>query len=139
MDSDSNGQTHDLNGNIDEHTHPLIEQLREELKKTQEEKENLAAQHHNLVSKVANMRNTLGAKLKQDAVSSPLSSYTEPTQSHMHRKNSIARNNSFNNSQPNAMTSPKPSQFSSKNSKPPKRKSRIHIHSTLPCVIVCRT
>lgn len=45
-----------------------IEQLREELRKAQEEKENLAVQHHNLVSKVSNIRNTLGAKLKQDAV-----------------------------------------------------------------------
>ena len=45
-----------------------IEQLREELRTTQEEKESMAVQHHNLVSKVSNIRNTLGAKLKQDAV-----------------------------------------------------------------------
>lgn len=45
-----------------------IEQLRSELQKTQDEKESLAAQHQTLLSKVSNIRNTLGAKLKQDAV-----------------------------------------------------------------------
>ncbi len=54
----------------------IIEQLREELRKTQEEKESLAVQHHNLVSKVSTIRNTLGAKLKQDAVCTLLSKCT---------------------------------------------------------------
>lgn len=56
----------------DEDPQAIIEQLREELRKTREEKDDLAAQHHNLVSKVSNIRNTLGAKLKQDAVTIPL-------------------------------------------------------------------
>lgn len=46
----------------------LISQLREELRRTQEEKDSLASQHQTLLSKVSNIRNTLGAKLKQDAV-----------------------------------------------------------------------
>ncbi|KAJ3564779.1 hypothetical protein NP233_g8067 [Leucocoprinus birnbaumii] len=51
----------------DEDPQAVIERLREELEQTREEKENLASQHQTLLSKVSNIRNTLGAKLKQDA------------------------------------------------------------------------
>ncbi|KIY47386.1 hypothetical protein FISHEDRAFT_27774, partial [Fistulina hepatica ATCC 64428] len=41
--------------------------LQAELKRTREEKDALAAQYHNLLAKLTNMRTTLGNKLKQDA------------------------------------------------------------------------
>lgn len=61
--SDSIGH---LNGSDD----PL-ERLQRELDVTREEKENLATQYSNLLAKLTQMRNTLGNKLKQDAVRSP--------------------------------------------------------------------
>lgn len=45
-----------------------LDKLRRELEQTQEEKEQLAAQYRNLLAKLTTMRNTLGNKLKQDAV-----------------------------------------------------------------------
>lgn len=47
-----------------------IQRLQSELERTQEEKEKLAAQYQNLLSKLTTMRTTLGNKLKQDAVRS---------------------------------------------------------------------
>lgn len=46
----------------------LVERLQLELQKTRDEKETLATQYRNLLSKLANMRTTLGTKLQQDAV-----------------------------------------------------------------------
>ncbi|KAF9450621.1 hypothetical protein P691DRAFT_455038 [Macrolepiota fuliginosa MF-IS2] len=65
----SDSQSESTNGHSDDTDDPqtIIEQLREQLRNTQEEKDNLAAQHHSLVSKVSGIRNALGAKLKQDA------------------------------------------------------------------------
>lgn len=45
-----------------------VEKLKRELEKTREEKEQLATQYRNLLAKLTTMRNTLGNKLKQDAV-----------------------------------------------------------------------
>ena len=45
-----------------------IIQLQKELEKTRQEKEALATQYQNLVTRLNNMRTTLGNKLKQDAV-----------------------------------------------------------------------
>ena len=45
-----------------------VELLRKELQHAREEKENLASQYRNLLSKLTTMRTTLGNKLKQDAV-----------------------------------------------------------------------
>ncbi|KZV67878.1 hypothetical protein PENSPDRAFT_635152 [Peniophora sp. CONT] len=44
-----------------------VELLRKELRHAREEKENLATQYRNLLSKLTTMRTTLGNKLKQDA------------------------------------------------------------------------
>jgi hypothetical protein len=56
-----------LNGSNDP-----VEILRRELDVTKEEKEKLAAQYSNLLAKLTQMRTTLGTKLKQDAVRSPI-------------------------------------------------------------------
>jgi hypothetical protein len=45
-----------------------VTRLQRELEKTREEKETLAAQYRNLLSRLTTMKNTLGNKLKQDAV-----------------------------------------------------------------------
>lgn len=45
--------------------------LQQELERTREERDELAAQYRNLLGKLQNMRNTLGNKLKQDAVRTP--------------------------------------------------------------------
>lgn len=45
-----------------------IQRLQRELERTKEEKDTLAAQYRNLLSKLTTMRTTLGNKLKQDAV-----------------------------------------------------------------------
>jgi hypothetical protein len=49
-----------------------IEILQRELVATREEKEKLATQYNNLLAKLTQMRTTLGTKLKQDAVRSPI-------------------------------------------------------------------
>ena len=45
-----------------------VEELRKELQLVREEKENLASQYRNLLSKLTTMRTTLGNKLQKDAV-----------------------------------------------------------------------
>jgi hypothetical protein len=68
--AETNGvNDHDGSDNADDDT-PLdpLERLRKELQRTREEKENLASQYRNLLSKLTTMRTTLGNKLKQDAV-----------------------------------------------------------------------
>lgn len=47
-----------------------VQRLQLELQRTKEEKDTLAAQYRNLLSKLTTMRTTLGNKLKQDAVRS---------------------------------------------------------------------
>ena len=49
-----------------------VEILQRELDITREEKEKLATQYNNLLAKLTQMRTTLGTKLKQDAVRSPI-------------------------------------------------------------------
>jgi len=49
-----------------------IDRLKAELSRTQEEKEKLATQYRNLLTKLTQMRTTLGNKLQQDAVSEML-------------------------------------------------------------------
>ncbi|PSR99309.1 hypothetical protein PHLCEN_2v4168 [Hermanssonia centrifuga] len=56
-----NGRNEDLS-NMDP-----VERLQHELERTKEEKDTLAAQYRNLLSKLTTMRTTLGNKLKQDA------------------------------------------------------------------------
>ncbi|VDC00130.1 unnamed protein product [Peniophora sp. CBMAI 1063] len=51
----------------DSTTSDPVELLRKELQHAREEKENLATQYRNLLSKLTTMRTTLGNKLKQDA------------------------------------------------------------------------
>jgi hypothetical protein len=63
-----NGDTHSSNDEEDlSHLSP-VERLQRELERTREEKETLAGQYRNLLSKLTTMRTTLGNKLKQDAV-----------------------------------------------------------------------
>ncbi|KAI0049213.1 hypothetical protein FA95DRAFT_1581896 [Auriscalpium vulgare] len=57
-----NGAHHD-----DDDTDDPVQRLQQELERTREEKEALAAQYRNLLAKLTTMRNTLGNKLKQDA------------------------------------------------------------------------
>ena len=64
-----NGQHHSDDPDPD----PLL-QLQKDLERTKEEKETLAAQYRTLLAKLTTMRTTLGNKLKQDAVSAPVSS-----------------------------------------------------------------
>jgi hypothetical protein len=49
-----------------------VQTLQRELDVTREEKEKLATQYNNLLAKLTQMRTTLGTKLKQDAVGSPI-------------------------------------------------------------------
>lgn len=63
-----NGDTHDNDEDLS-HLDP-VERLQRELERTREEKETLASQYRNLLSKLTTMRATLGNKLKQDAVCS---------------------------------------------------------------------
>ncbi|KAI0783763.1 hypothetical protein C8Q75DRAFT_419351 [Abortiporus biennis] len=58
----TNGSSHDDLEGLD----PL-QRLQKELERTKEEKETLATQYRNLLSKLTTMRTTLGNKLKQDA------------------------------------------------------------------------
>lgn len=46
-----------------------IAELETELERTREERENFAAQYRTLLSRIQTMKNTLGNKLKEDAVS----------------------------------------------------------------------
>ena len=46
-----------------------VESLRRELGRVRREKDDLSGQYNNLVARLNTMRNTLGNKLKQDAVS----------------------------------------------------------------------
>jgi hypothetical protein len=48
-----------------------ISRLQQELERTREEREEFATKYRNLLGKLQTMRNTLGNKLKQDAVSAP--------------------------------------------------------------------
>lgn len=64
--SSPNGQP--VNGSDDLDGLDPFERLQKELERTKEEKETLASQYRNLLSKLTTMRTTLGNKLKQDAV-----------------------------------------------------------------------
>ncbi|GBE88717.1 hypothetical protein BKA93DRAFT_152707 [Sparassis latifolia] len=57
-----NGQQHDDNEDLDP-----VQRLQRELERTKEEKDTLASQYRNLLSKLTAMRTSLGNKLKQDA------------------------------------------------------------------------
>ena len=48
-----------------------IRKLQQELERTREERDEFAAQYRNLLGRLQTMRNTLGNKLKQDAVRMP--------------------------------------------------------------------
>ena len=48
-----------------------IRKLQQELERTREERDEFAAQYRNLLGRLQTMRNTLGNKLKQDAVRAP--------------------------------------------------------------------
>lgn len=65
-----NGTLNGLRHNDDADTEGLdpFQKLERELERTNEEKEQLATQYRNLLAKLTTMRNTLGNKLKQDAV-----------------------------------------------------------------------
>lgn len=63
-----NGNTHNDDEDLT-HLDP-VDRLQRELERAREEKETLAAQYRNLLSKLTTMRTTLGNKLKQDAVRS---------------------------------------------------------------------
>lgn len=91
---------HPLNGTANtqeqEDTSDLdpIQRLQRDLQRTKEEKDALAAQYRNLLSKLTAMRTTLGNKLKQDAVRSCLlPSACRRYDLRMHRKNSTVKNN----------------------------------------------
>lgn len=56
-----------------------IAQLESELDRVTEERDTLQSQYRNLLGKLTNMRNTLGDKLRQDAVSSQLASQRSQT------------------------------------------------------------
>ncbi len=87
-----NGRNEDLS-NMDP-----VERLQHELERTKEEKDTLAAQYRNLLSKLTTMRTTLGNKLKQDAVRTfnVIIASSSVTTFESHRKNSTVRNNSCN-------------------------------------------
>ena len=71
-----NGKTTPSPRHSGEHGSPdRTVQLQKELERTKQEKEALSTQYQNLVTRLNNMRTTLGNKLKQDAVS-PLSRLT---------------------------------------------------------------
>jgi hypothetical protein len=48
-----------------------ISKLQQELERARKERDDFATQYQNLLGKLQTMRNTLGNKLKQDAVSAP--------------------------------------------------------------------
>jgi len=66
----ANGIKHALNGtdHADGDDLDPLQRLQKELDRTKQEKEALAAQYQNLLTKLTTMRTTLGNKLKQDAV-----------------------------------------------------------------------
>ena len=71
-----------------------VQRLEQELQRTREEKDALAAQYRNLLAKLTTMRTTLGNKLKQDAVRTsplPLSACDACPHQRGHRKNSTVR------------------------------------------------
>ena len=55
-----------------------VQRLEQELQRTREEKDALAAQYRNLLAKLTTMRTSLGNKLQQDAVRTSDSSSGEP-------------------------------------------------------------
>jgi len=63
--STTNGVT--VNGSDDSEDLDPVERLQKELNRTKEEKDALATQYRNLLSRLTAMRDTLGNKLKQDA------------------------------------------------------------------------
>ena len=66
-----NGHVSDSIGHLNGSDDPVVI-LKRELDVTREEKEKLATQHNNLLAKLTQMRTSLGTKLKQDAVRSPI-------------------------------------------------------------------
>ena len=62
-----NGRRHDDDNDEDGGQDP-VQKLQRDLQRTNEEKENLATQYQNLLTKLTAMRTTLGNKVKQDAV-----------------------------------------------------------------------
>ena len=96
-----NGDSHSSNDDEDlSHLDP-VERLQRELERTREEKEALAAQYRNLLSKLTTMRTTLGNKLKQDAVRAcfllVVVHESSVTTSVSHRKNSTVSKSLCNN------------------------------------------
>lgn len=71
-----------------------VERLQRELQRTKEEKDTLATQYRNLLSKLTTMRTTLGNKLKQDAVRGLLIRVSHNYDLTLHRKNSTGRSSS---------------------------------------------
>lgn len=67
----ANGTAYHDDADQDPDMDPL-ERLERQLARERAEKEDLAAQYRNLLAKLTTMRTTLGNKLKQDAVCSPL-------------------------------------------------------------------
>lgn len=57
-----------VNGSDDSEDLDPVERLQKELNRTKEEKDALASQYRTLLSRLTAMRDTLGNKLKQDAV-----------------------------------------------------------------------
>ncbi len=75
-----------------------VSKLQQELERTREEKDELATQYRNLLGKLQTMRNTLGNKLKQDAVCArpipePLDLAAHARTPHTTRKSSIDASN----------------------------------------------
>ena len=85
-----------VNGRKHAGSDPVL-QLQEELERTKEEKETLAAQYRNLLGKLTTMRTTLGNKLKQDAVRLTTIASLLINMYFLHRKNSTDGNKSCNN------------------------------------------
>ncbi|KAH8103026.1 hypothetical protein BXZ70DRAFT_927733 [Cristinia sonorae] len=65
--SASNGINGKHDDDVDLESMDPVQRLQHELQRTREEKDTLAAQYRNLLSKLTTMRTTLGNKLKQDA------------------------------------------------------------------------
>ncbi|CCL98724.1 uncharacterized protein FIBRA_00729 [Fibroporia radiculosa] len=65
--SPPNGANGILNGETQDDDLDPVQRLQRELQRTKEEKDTLATQYRNLLSKLTTMRTTLGNKLKQDA------------------------------------------------------------------------
>lgn len=64
----TNGTNGIVDGAAQDEALDPVQRLQRELERTKEEKDTLAAQYRNLLSKLTTMRTTLGNKLKQDAV-----------------------------------------------------------------------